>query len=347
MSIELGQPGDYHVHLRDGDMMNLVTPTIPTGGVSVCYVMPNLNPPIVTPKHALAYKAELQALSPTTTFLMSMYLSPSITPEMVFEAAKSGVSGIKCYPAGVTTNSEHGVSSYEAFYPVFSAMEEAGLVLNLHGECPCTAANADYITVLNAEEEFLPTLKDLHSRFPKLRIILEHCTTAAAVQAVRECGPTVVGTITAHHLYLIVDNWGGNALHFCKPVAKWPHDRRALIDAATSGDAKFFLGTDSAPHPLKNKRKAMGAAAGVFTQSHAIPYVAQVFEAEGKLDTLKAFVTDNGRKFYNWNQELSQSNKQVRLIRKANSIPASFGEGDEAVIPFKAGESLNWSIEWY
>ena len=190
--LELPAAADMHVHLRDGAMMSLVTPTIRHGGVNTVYVMPNLVPPITTVAHALAYQKRLQTLEPNVTFLMSLYLHPDITPETVVEAKKAGITGIKSYPAGVTTHSEHGVMSYEQFYPVFSAMEEQDMVLNLHGELPPSAGQD--ITVLNAEESFLPTLKDLHRRFPKLRIILEHCTTAAAQAARDPDGRALLGS---------------------------------------------------------------------------------------------------------------------------------------------------------
>lgn len=345
--IELGKPGDFHVHLRDGQMKELVTPTIAPGGVSVVFVMPNLVPPLTDPKTVIEYKKSLQALSPSTTFLMSLYLSPAVTPEVIEEAVQLGITGVKVYPAGVTTNSEHGVSSYEPFYPTFAAMEKNNMVLNLHGECP----SGSDIHVLNAEEKFLPTLKLLHEKFPKLRIILEHCTSRAAIEAVKACGPNVAATITAHHLYLTVDSWGGNSLNFCKPVAKFPDDRSALIEAATSGNPKFFFGTDSAPHPHKNKTKSCGAAAGVYTQSHAIPYVAEVFEKAGKLDKLRGFVTDFGRNFYQVNKAtdlVDQSEKQVVLVRRDNVVPDKIGSAasEESVIPFRAGETLHWAVEW-
>uniref|UniRef100_A0A060TBZ5 dihydroorotase n=1 Tax=Blastobotrys adeninivorans TaxID=409370 RepID=A0A060TBZ5_BLAAD len=345
MSISLGRPGDFHVHLRDGAVKEVVTPTISEGGVAVVFVMPNLVPPLIDPQRVLEYKKSLEELSPNTTFLMSLYLCKEITPEVVIAAKKAGITGIKCYPAGVTTNSDQGVSSYEPFYPTFAEMERQGIILNLHGECP--ADKEGDITVLNAEEKFLPTLKELHTKFPKLRIILEHCTSAAAIEAVKACGPTVAATITAHHLYLTVDSWGGNALNFCKPVAKTPNDRSALIEAATSGDPKFFFGSDSAPHPLKNKTKACGAAAGVFTQSHAIPYVATVFEKAGKLDKLKGFVTDFGKQFYGVADDDLKEKRQVTLVRKKQTVPKSIGpEGDDGIVPFLAGQDLEWSVEW-
>lgn len=340
--IPLGKPGDFHVHLRQGELMNVVAPTISQGGVSIVFVMPNLVPPLIDVDAVLAYKAQLQTLSPETTFLMSLYLRPEVTPEVIAQAAKAGISGVKCYPAGVTTNSSAGVSSYEPFYPTFKAMEEHGLVLNLHGECP----SGDDITVLNAEHKFLPTLAGLHARFPRLRIVLEHCTSKAAVDAVLACGPNVVATITAHHLFLTVDSWGGNSLHFCKPVAKLPSDRTALIEAATSGNPKFFFGSDSAPHPLSAKRKELNAAAGVFTQPYAIQYIAEIFDKAGKLDKIKGFVTDFGRQFYQAPEEQDVGKKSVTLVKSETLVAESLGSESNTVIPFLAGKPLKWAVEW-
>lgn len=340
--VDLGKPGDFHVHLRDGPMKELVTPTLRRGGVSVCYVMPNLVPPIIEPEAAVEYRQSLQKIDSRTTYLMSLYLHPSTTPDTIRRAARSNITGVKCYPAGVTTNSDHGIASYEPFYPVFAEMEKQNMVLNLHGECP----SGGDVHLLNAEESFLPTLQTLHTKFPGLRIILEHCTSAAAVEAVKKCGPTVAATITAHHLYLTVDSWGGNSHNFCKPVAKMPSDRQALIDAATSGNPKFFFGSDSAPHPIQAKEKGKGASAGVFTQTDAIPLVAELFDSLGKLDKLKGFVTDFGSSYYgvNWNDLNSAT---VKLVKTPHVIDDRIrnGEGLE-VVPFKAGEELHWSVEW-
>lgn len=342
-TIKLGKPADLHVHLRDGAMKELVTPTIRQGGASVVYVMPNLVPPLRDVNKVLQYKESLQALSPSTTFLMSLYLCKQVTPEVIKEAKKAGIVGVKCYPAGVTTNSEHGVSSYEPFYDTFAEMERQDMILNLHGECP----SGEGVHVLNAEEKFLPTLVDLHKRFPKLRIILEHCTSEVAIKTVLQCGPTVAATITAHHLYLTVDSWGGNSHNFCKPVAKLPSDRQALIDAATSGNPKIFFGSDSAPHPLKNKSRATGAAAGVFTQSHALSYVTEVFDNANKLDKLKGFVTDFGKAFYKIeDNDLVDPVAEVIMVKQDIVIPHFIGKDDEAVVPLLAGQKLHWAVEW-
>lgn len=288
---------------------------------------------------------------------MSLYLCTAITPAVIRDAARAGIRGVKSYPAGVTTNSASGVVDYESFYPVFAAMEEEGLVLNLHGEAP----PAPDITVLNAEESFLPTLADLHRRFPKLQIILEHCTTAQAVAAVRACGPNVVGTITAHHLSLIVDDWAGDPINFCKPVAKLPADRIALLKAATSGGGKFFLGTDSAPHPLRSKKGGVGnecgkCAAGVFTQPYATQIVLEALEEavqkgilgkdDVKKEALRNFLGEAGRNFYG----VKPSERRFRITAGEETVleRLSVTENDkevDVVVPFRRGLPV-YSLQW-
>lgn len=308
-------------------------------------------PPITTVNHALNYRKYLQKLEPNVNFLMSLYLHPNISPETVKEAKEKGITGIKSYPAGVTTHSEHGVLSYEAFYPVFEEMERQDMVLNLHGELPPSAG--EDITVLNAEEAFLPTLLDLHRRFPKLRIILEHCTSAAAIEAVKSCGDTVAATITAHHMFLIVDDWAGDPHSFCKPVAKNPSDRRALLKTAISGNPKFFLGTDSAPHPAISKRGDK-VAAGVFTQPHAVGLVVNALELGVEMGVLEVedvtkaklegFLSGFGRSFYRVTDE---KNERITLGRSSQSIATILRNesGSVEVVPFRRGK-MTWETKW-
>ncbi|KAL2404941.1 putative dihydroorotase [Exophiala dermatitidis] len=352
---------DMHVHLREGAMLEAVAPTIRRGGVDTVFVMPNLVPPITTVEHALQYKAEI-AKHTNANLLMSLYLHPSITPDTIRQAKRAGIHGVKSYPAGVTTNSASGVVNYEQFYPVFKAMEEEDLVLNLHGESP----PAEDITVLNAEEAFLPTLLDLHSRLPKLRIVLEHCTTAAAVEAVKKCGPNVVGTITAHHLFLIIDDWAGDPINFCKPVAKLPSDRVALLKAATSGNPKFFLGTDSAPHPLRAKKGGLGVhdagkcAAGVFTQPYTTQLVLEAFEdavAKGVVEPvqLSKFVVEGflgvfGRQFYRVDASTEKIKITARDEKVMSRLTVGGGAGSDSanadvVVPFRRDTPI-YSLEW-
>ncbi|KAF4965775.1 hypothetical protein FSARC_6446 [Fusarium sarcochroum] len=331
--LELPAAADMHVHLRQGDLMDLVVPTVRQGGVDTVFVMPNLLPPLTAVDKVLEYKSKLTAITKDVNFLMSLYLHPSVTPEVIAQAAEAGVTGVKLYPQGVTTNSESGVSDITAFYDTFGAMEKHGIVLNIHGEVLESLAPAD--TTL--EEAFLPTLKQLHERFPKLRIVLEHCTTAAAVEAVKACGPTVGATITAHHLYLTSHEACCDPFAFCKPIPKKPTDRDALVKAVVSGSSKFFFGSDSAPHPLQSKTSAEQgkAPAGVFTQ----PYVVQlvllgleeaiergvISEADVTQEKLENFFSRNGRRFYKLPET---SGNKIILERKGDKIPTSVKSAD-------------------
>lgn len=279
---------------------------------------------------------------------MSLYLHETITPDTIIEAKKRGITGVKSYPAGVTTNSSSGVVDYVGFYPVFAEMERQGLILNLHGEVPSTGD----VTVLSAEERFLPTLLDLHAKFPKLRIILEHCTTAAAVEAVKKCGPTVAGTITAHHLSIIVDHWAGDPFCFCKPVAKTPADRDALLRAAASGNPKFFFGSDSAPHPAASKRGGEKIAAGVFTQPYTTQVVLDSFEQaceNGVLkeeditpEILEGFMSKFGRAFYEIGEEKEEF---ITIDKSGEKIVDILQSGDIDVVPFRKTQDT-WTVSW-
>ncbi|KAL1597092.1 dihydroorotase [Paraconiothyrium brasiliense] len=358
--LELSAAFDAHVHLRDGEMSQLVTPTIRQGGVNQVYVMPNLVPPVTTVKQCLEYRDRLKAIEPNVDYLMSLYLHESITPEVIREAKKAGITGVKSYPAGVTTNSSSGVISYESFYPVFAEMEKQNMILNLHGEVPSTPSHAHAtkdsaaITILNAEPAFLPTLKSLHEKFPKLRIILEHCSTAAALAAVRACGSSVAGTITAHHLSLVIDDWAGDPFCFCKPVAKTPEDRDALLQAVVRSEGRFFLGTDSAPHDQGKKRGEDKVAAGVFTQGNAVGYVLDalergvergvVGEEEINQDGLEGFFGGWGRRFY----QVDDGRGERVVLRKGQEKVVDVLEKDGInvrVVPFRRGETT-WSVEW-
>ncbi|KAI8939201.1 hypothetical protein NX059_005031 [Plenodomus lindquistii] len=360
--IELPAAFDAHVHLRDGEMSQLVTPTIRKGGVNQVYVMPNLVPPITTVQQCLEYRDRLRAIEPNVDYLMSLYLHESITPEVIREAKKAGITGVKSYPAGVTTNSSSGVLDYETFYPVFAEMEAQNMILNLHGEVPSTPSHAPSttspttpsITILNAEPAFLPTFKALHARFPKLRIILEHCSTAAALSAVQACGPTVAGTITAHHLSLIIDDWAGDPFCFCKPVAKTPEDRDALLRAVVSSNGRFFLGTDSAPHASVKKRGEDKVAAGVFTQPYALGYVLDalekgvqrgvVREEDVSQSVLEGFFGVWGRRFYGVQEEKGERVVLRKGEEKVVDVLKKEGVSVE-VVPFRKGEET-WSVEW-
>ncbi|WVF68159.1 dihydroorotase, homodimeric type [Kwoniella sp. CBS 6097] len=349
--IVLPSPADFHVHVRQGKMCELVTPQVAKGGVRTAYVMPNLVPPLTSTEAVLSYKAELERIDSSVQWLMTLYLHSDVTPAEIRKAAAAGVRGLKVYPMGITTNSDAGVKDYEAYYPVFEAMQEENLVLNLHGEVPSDAEKN--ISILNAEVHFLSHLKKLATDFPKLRIVLEHATTAAAIEAVSSLPDNVACTITAHHLSLTIDDVPSQPHHFCKPVAKEPKDRKALQDAIKSGNPKFFLGSDSAPHPLSSKipnltddGSVSACAAGVYTSPILIPLVATLLESFGALDKLAGFVSENGRKFYG---VPAGENQELKLRRTGNGeddglVQGTFkGEGVE-VLPFWTGKKLGWEI---
>ncbi|KAJ2776718.1 dihydroorotase [Coemansia javaensis] len=342
-SITLPWASDFHCHLRQGAMLEAVAPMVEQGGVRTVLAMPNLAPPLTTTQMALDYGARLQALAPRVRFILTLYLSPALTPAEVERAARAGITAVKMYPSGVTTNSEWGVGDLQAYHPTFAAMQAADMVLCLHGECPSDAARN--VCILNAEERFLDTLRDLHRAFPRLRIVLEHATTRAAVECVKALGDTVACTITAHHLFITVDDWAGQPHHFCKPVAKFPADRAALREVVASGHPRFFLGSDSAPHPRAAKQGERPAA-GVFTTPILIPLVASLFDALGCLDRLEAFVSTNGRRFYRL-PPADPADGSITLTRAAAAklqIPAAYAAGPDTVVPFMAGSELAWSI---
>ncbi|KAK7178164.1 dihydroorotase [Paraphaeosphaeria sporulosa] len=367
--IELPAAFDAHVHLRDGEMSQLVTPTIRQGGVNQVYVMPNLVPPVTTVQQCLEYRDRLRAIEPNVDYLMSLYLHESVTPEVIREAKKAGITGVKSYPAGVTT--VRPSTSYLAH--VLTPCKE--LLLRRHllrALLPSLRRNGKTkhgpqsprrsplhpvpraITILNAEPAFLPTLKSLHEKFPTLRIILEHCSTAAALAAVRACGPAVAGTITAHHLSLVIDDWAGDPFCFCKPVAKTPEDRDALLQAVVRSEGRFFLGTDSAPHDQGKKRGEDKVAAGVFTQTNAVAYVLDALEKgvergvieekEVSQEGLEGFLGRWGRKFYQVKDERGE--KVVLRKGQVKVVEVLEKEGVSVkIVPFRRGETT-WSVEW-
>ncbi|KAL9614143.1 MAG: hypothetical protein Q9167_001353 [Letrouitia subvulpina] len=362
--LELPPTADMHVHLRQDQMMELVVPQIRKGGVdTVCVFNPNLQPPITAVAQALEYNFRLRSIEPRVNYLMSLYLHPSVTPEVIAEAAAAGITGVKMYPQGealndkaytfrscsVTTNSESGVMAnfLEVYHPVFAAMEQFDLVLNLHGEMPGSLPDDG----TSLEEAFLPELKRLHEKFPRLRCVLEasrfllssapgytdflqHCSTAAALDAVRACGPSVAATITAHHLYLTGDISHADPLAFCKPIPQTPSDRDALIKAVCSGDPKFFFGSDSAPHPLTAKMQGhQPVPAGVYTAPFATQLVilalqeaverGVIGEYEITQERLEQFLSRSGRRFYKLPDPTAEVAPNIVLERKGETIPTS------------------------
>eukprot|EP00835_Amoeboradix_gromovi_P006274 NODE_709_length_4947_cov_0.132838.p2 type:complete len:334 gc:universal NODE_709_length_4947_cov_0.132838:324-1325(+) len=330
MEFKVHSAFDSHVHLRQGDLMKTVVPMIKNGGASTVYVMPNLAPPIVTLQQAINYRNELLQIDPTIDYLMSLYLTTEIAENDIVEAKKNNVYGVKWYPKGVTTKSEYGVPDIKDCYHILKWIERENLILNIHGEVPFEEG----VTVLNAEELFIPTLLQLRKDFPVLRIVMEHVTTAAMVRAIEFLDDNVAATITLHHLDITVNDWAGCSMNFCKPVAKSPQDKKALWDAVKSRNPKFFLGSDSAPHLRENKLSSP-AHAGIFTSPFLLQYLAHLFESNSCLELLDNFSSGYGRVFY----KLPSETKIVILEKSSCLIPNTF-----EVPYFKEGEKVNFRI---
>ena len=341
-AIALRRPDDWHVHLRDGDMLTTVVQyTARQFGRAI--VMPNLAPPVTSVSAARTYQTRiLTALPRDSDFapLMTCYLTDTTDPEEVAGGFREGVfTAVKLYPARATTNSAFGVTDYDRIVPVLECMAEVGMPLLVHGE-----VTDPEVDVFDREAVFIDRVLDpLRRRLPELRIVLEHITTEEAVEYVASGGPNLAATITAHHLVINRNAIfaGGIRPHlYCLPIAKREKHRRALRRAATSGSEKFFLGTDSAPHAVPTKETACGCA-GIFTAPCALEVYAEVFEEEAALDRLEAFASLNGPRFY----RLPPNEARITLQRQAWAVPERIGEGDGAVVPFRAGETLRWRLQ--
>jgi dihydroorotase len=341
-TITLRRPDDWHVHLRDGEMLPTVLP-FTAGQFARAIVMPNLVPPVTTVAAARAYRERILAALPARAAfapLMTCYLTDSIDPEEVARGYEEGVfAAVKLYPAHATTNSAHGVTSIDRVMPVLERMAGLSMPLLIHGE-----VTDPEVDLFDREAVFIERALDpLRRRLPELRIVLEHITTEEAVHYVASGGANLAATITAHHLVINRNAIfaGGIRPHlYCLPVAKREKHRRALRRAATSSNEKFFLGTDSAPHAVAAKETACGCA-GIFTAPCAIEIYAEVFEEEGLLDRLEAFASLNGPKFY----KLPPNEARITLRREAWVVPERIGNGDNAVVPFRAGETLRWRLQ--
>jgi dihydroorotase len=313
---------DFHVHLRQPPELTQLAQAVATGGVGRCLVMPNTTPPIVSASQVREYRQQLCQAEPSVEFLFLLYLCVELRPEHLAGARHEGVIGVKSYPRGVTTGSDQGVENFEIFYPVFNELQRLNMSLHLHGEHP-------WSDPLLAEQDFLPQLRQLHQDFPRLRIVLEHCTTAEGVACVKRLGPTVAATITVHHLCLTAEDIIGAPHCFCKPLPKLPADRLALQQAV--GHPKFFLGSDSAPHKRKDKEYLHRPPAGVFTSPRLIPLLAHVLDGIGKLEYLEEFAARFGADFLNLPRS---SSRTLVLHRQVSCIPREFG-----VCPILGGEA--------
>ncbi|MGF1763395.1 dihydroorotase [Aliivibrio kagoshimensis] len=340
-TITITRPDDWHIHLRDGDVLaDTVKDISRYNGRAL--IMPNLMPPVTNTEMALSYRDRIQAHNSTSTFepLMALYLTDQTSPDEIRKAKASGkVYAAKLYPAGATTNSDSGVTSAKKIYPVLEAMQEVGMLLLIHGE-----VTTDDIDIFDREKQFLETvLAPIVNDFPNLKIVLEHITTSDAAEFVHNANDNVAATITAHHLmynrnHMLV---GGIKPHFyCLPILKRNTHQHALIKAATSGSKKFFLGTDSAPHAKDKKENACGCA-GSYTAHAAVELYAEVFEAEGKLDNLEAFASHNGPDFYN----LPRNQDTITLTKESWNVPATLSFGGDVVVPIRAGESIAWIVK--
>jgi dihydroorotase len=340
-SLTLTRPDDAHLHLRDGIALASVLPHT-ARAFARAVVMPNLRPPITDTALAAAYRGRvLNALPKGSDFepLMTLYLTDGTRPEEIARAKRSGfVCGVKYYPAGATTNSGDGVTSIERAYPALDAMQEHDLPLLVHGEV--TTPGVD---VFDRERVFLETvLADLVRRFPQLRIVVEHVTTREAVGFVLAGGPRIAATITAHHLLYNRGAMFAGGLrphYYCLPVLKREEHREALVRAATSGNPKFFLGTDSAPHARADKEAPCGHA-GVYTAHAAIELYAEVFERAGALDKLEAFASFHGADFY----RLRRNRGTITLRKEAWSVPGEMPFGTATLVPLRAGETVGWRL---
>lgn len=335
-TFEINKPLDMHLHLRDGDMLNLVGP-LTSNTFSGALVMPNLVPPITTKAALLAYKERIIKACGDDKFIpyMTLFFQNNYTFEFL-EDIKDEIIGLKLYPAGITTNSETGVSSMdiEVLRPTLEIMSKLEIPLCIHGE-----TNG---FVMDRETEFMPIYESIAKAFPKLKIIMEHITTKDAVELL-DVYPNLYASVTLHHLLITLDDVAGGMLDphlFCKPIAKRPQDRDALLQAALKAHPKLMFGSDSAPHP-KHKKECCGCAAGVFTSPIALQVLVELFEKYNAMENLNAFVSLNAQKIYNLNLE----EKTVKLIKKDFIVPAIYSYKEEVVVPMYAGKTIAWSIE--
>jgi dihydroorotase len=337
----LRRPDDWHLHLRDGPWLAAVVPAA-AGVFARAIIMPNLRPPVTTVALAAAYRERIVAALPRGarfTPLMTLYLTDLTPPAEIAAARASGfVHAVKYYPAGATTHSDSGVTRVANAYRAFEAMEREGMVLAVHGEV--TDPDVD---MFDRERVFIDRhLSRIVRAFPALRIVLEHATTREAVQFVRDAPANVAATLTPQHLAYSRNALfaGGLRPHFyCLPILKREEHRRALVEAATSGDPRFFLGTDSAPHPRQVKESAC-CGAGCYSSPVALSVYAEVFESAGALDRLEAFASLNGARFYG----LPVNEDTVTLVRESWQVPGEYAFGPDKVVPLRAGETMRWRL---
>jgi dihydroorotase len=332
MQLELNSPLDMHLHLRDNDMLKIVAP-LSAKSFSGAVIMPNLVPPVTRLDSLLSYKERIKKAIGVEVFepLMTLFFKDSYDYEFLKEA-KEHIFAIKLYPAGITTNSEGGVSGFDIdkLKPTLEAMSDLGIPLLVHGE-----SNG---FVMDREAEFASVYESLASNFPYLTIVMEHITTKKSVSLL-DLYPNLFATVTIHHLLITLDDVAGGLLQphlFCKPIAKRPEDREALLEVALNAHPKVMFGSDSAPHPITAK-ESCGCAAGIFTAPIALQLLCDLFEKNGKLENLQKFVSENAQKIYGY----APPKKSVTLEKSPFIVPNSYAD----VVPMHAGEEIGWSIK--
>lgn len=339
--LTLTRPDDLHLHVRDGDVLADVVPAS-ARQFGRALIMPNLRPPVTSAELAQAYRQRIEAAIPAGSGfrpLMSLYLTDNTTPEEIARAKAAGVVALKLYPAGATTNSDHGVSDIRKTYPALQAMQRHGLLLLIHGEVTDPAIDIFDREACFIDQVMIPLRRD----FPELKVVFEHITTQQGAHYVRDAGDFTAASITPQHLLYNRNALfqGGLRPHFyCLPVLKREIHRVALVEAATSGNPRFFLGTDSAPHAARLKEAAIGCA-GCYSAYSAIELYAEAFERAGALDRLEAFASFNGADFY----DLPRNTDQVTLLRQPWTVPDELPFGQTTIKPLASGETLNWRLQ--
>jgi dihydroorotase len=340
-TLKITRPDDWHLHVRDGVVLQNVVPHT-TRCFARAIIMPNLKPPVTTVQQALAYRERILASVPTgSTFepLMTLYLTDNTSPAEIRAAVDNPhLHAVKYYPAGATTNADSGVTDISKTYAVLEVMEELGLPLLIHGEVTDPA-----VDIFDREAVFIETiLVPLLQQYPKLRVVLEHITTRQAVEFILATPNNIAATITAHHLLMnrnAMFQGGIRPHHYCLPVLKRESHRQILVKAATSGNPKFFLGTDSAPHAKNAKESACGCA-GMYTAHAAIEFYTEVFEQADALDKLEGFSSFFGADFYG----LPRNNDTITLRKQEWTVPPTLAFADETLIPLRAGETVKWKL---
>ena len=339
-SLTITRPDDWHLHLRDGDALATVVPHT-AAQFARAIVMPNLKPPVTTAAQAAAYRERILAHVPAGQRfepLMTLYLTDNLPPEEIRRAREAGVVALKLYPAGATTNSDAGVTDIRKTYATLEAMQREGLLLLVHGEVTSSDIDLFDREAVFIEQQLIPLRRD----FPGLKIVMEHITTREAAQYVAQAGPLTAATVTAHHLLFnrnAIFTGGIRPHYYCLPVLKRETHRQALVQAATSGSPRFFLGTDSAPHPAHLKEHATGCA-GCYTAPAAMELYAQAFDDAGALDKLEGFASHFGPDFYG----LPRNTGTLTLRREAWQLPETYPFGQAQIKPLCGGETLAWKV---